>query len=1842
MGKAYVEGDKPLPGYQLVRFLGRGGFGQVWKAIGPGGIEVALKIIDLQGSAGIKEFRGIRLFKQIRHPNLAPITAFWLKDEAGNLVGESDSPDGNTSTMIMSRAKELLIIMGLGDKNLLDRLKECQAEGKMGIPPDELLDYMEESAKAIDYLNSPRHDLGSGPVAIQHCDIKPQNILIVGGSAQVCDFGLARALSDSRTTAASVSAAYAAPEVLTSNQPSRFTDQYSLAISYIELRTGNLPFNTSFPASILYAHLQGKLDLSQLTPEEQIVIRKATAPNPEDRYPTCLDMVKALKQAFAPKTTPAMEPTPKVKYGGRAGVGVELVPGYKLIKLLGKGSFGEVWEATAPGGKHVALKIIRNLDAPAGKQEFKALETIKGIDHNNLMELHAYWLIDREGQIITDEMREKPQAPQAATLVIAGKLAKMHLGQRLRECQEKTGKGIPVSELLRYIRESAEAIDFLNTPQHRMGDKIVAIQHRDIKPENILLAEGGAKVADFGLAKVLEDTSAIVHSESAGLTMAYAAPELFRGRVTQWTDQYALAITYYQLRTGVLPFSGVTSANDVVQIHVQGRLVFDRVPPPEAEVLHRATSLVPENRFPSCMEFYRSIYDACAAEDVLDEPGLDAPPGSSGQLSRRPSSSSSGAGLGKRSSSTSSIPKASSRPTSLDKTMAGFEEDEAYGGTRPGYGGDQPTVPVHPEAPHRASTKATVRSDHVEDSSATIRVASQTPSATKGKVAERKAWQDERPGGRDYRPPPKPSMAPWIILMSLLAMAGFGVGAWWYLKKYPPGEDLETWIVKRIDQNQWTEALKRLEGEQDISDDKRTELKQKIGQSWLSSLKKKYADVQGKADLEEVAAQGKEFLGYFPDESNVSDIVEAARKRIGELVAMANGTKPTQATQTTKPTVPIDTPPEQDRTLERFRVVVANLGPAFDWPTHADHCQELIKKYPQVSWLKLALAEALMEKSSEAEPFSAQQVRDLLQQAGQPSEEKAYAIYVRAVLDSKNRARRLSAEKIMDVAPTDAFLQSSEHRKTRAVAILLEAAMVLRVIPEKFRHPFAGDEEAQLAWKWLQQARNFLPDARWQAKEELTELLAAEETKQPAQIMTALLKGISNRLDLQEKLSPMERYEVYCLRLKYPPATLQELLQTTAMVEQLLAALKSDLSYLDLADQYHLVFEPALKIEQVIGEQESSIPEAELTSYRNRMAKMHDALGLMILENLYTPMPMFEGKHKERAVQAFTRAIELQPKTADFYIHRASALSKLNRVEDLPTILKDGETARELDDQLPGSHGWIAYALHHQARSQLDLPKKEQQLRDVLKGYDQAILKSSQDERYKTEWTSWKVSRSSAYVELANSMTEKNLQRLRTLRGDVLQKAIIDAQEAIQSQPKYPELAYEALGNAHEDMAMFTGQVQHYQLADQAFDQAIRARRDLPHSYVARGRCLYRAIMDEAVPRTQFPLAINYLNQALNKGNDTVYGAESRFWLGKIYFEQEQHQRAEDEFKASLEAFKKLGRIDWVAACYQTLALNAARVAGASRAGSQDPLGTQGFAKARGYVDSLDQIHSPLSKDLLISIMKIEAQTSANAGFFAQNQRKTELADQAYQRALSIAKELQDLGEKAQSAIIEIEVLNYKGQLQEALDLTTKKLPRSLEAVKPEELELLLKRAELMLLVKDKKDLPSSKAIDLLDIRNILVRCEQLLDADQHDAKLVAILYGRIGEFYYRMIIQLPLVPTNPEEERLKRSFGDKAISFLKKALGLHPKHIESYAWRAALADIYSELDIHPVKDLSKLSSGQRKELMEKCEEAIKLLSEVQADPIFKRMTEGFRRQISDSKDKLEKRLKEIQALGST
>lgn len=867
--RSYIKGDRPVPDYRLVKFLGKGGFGEVWQATGPGGIEVALKIIPLDNKQGFKEFRAIRMVKNVRNAHLVPIVGFWLKDSNGNLFDDQAETD---SFIIKGKATELIIAMGLGEKSLMDRLEECQKEGKAGVPVEELLDYMVAVAKAIDFLNRPIHNSGSGQIAIQHCDVKPQNVMLVGGEAQLCDFGLARVLGDPRTTQSGnmmMSVPYTSPEMFEASKPSHSSDQYALAITYYELRTGELPFeNPGNPASMMYQIMQGRLDLSRLTdPAERAIVKRATSLDPDKRYPTSLEMVRDLRRVIEGAVTPpSSKPTgPKAPPGPEAE-GTEIVPGYKLVRRLGQGGYGTVWEAQAPGGKRVAIKIIHDVQGSSGRQEFHALELIKSLDHEHLLDLHAYWLKDKDGEVIPDEVRNQPNAPQASTLVIATKLAAKNLLQRLNECQREGHPGIPVPELLTYMRQAAQAIDFLNEPRHRFGDQVMSIQHRDIKPENILLVGRTAKVGDFGLAKVLEGTNAQVHGSSTGYTPHYAAPELFRGNVTRWTDQYSLAVTYFKLRTGRLPFDAAISLGDLLMMHLEGSLDLSALSEPERGIIARATSPEASQRYPSCLDMVNALERALTGEIRMPK----APLGPTDPEIALPSPSPKPASASKR-------PRPPSTPDGL--TIRPEDEEGAVVVTAPDREAPREEVVEWPaetqepghDTPLPASAPVVApdwRGGGVGQKEAPAKVtASARPSST-----PELGMPNWRAGRRRPRKAPVALLATAVLIVgaagTALSFAYFGKDR--TASTEPAVTEAE--VTRHIGEKQFTTALAKIDAGP-FDADKKRDLRGQVLSAWLREAHAQFA----RSDFEAALAQAHEIRQRFPECTEAADIEAQAQ-----------------------------------------------------------------------------------------------------------------------------------------------------------------------------------------------------------------------------------------------------------------------------------------------------------------------------------------------------------------------------------------------------------------------------------------------------------------------------------------------------------------------------------------------------------------------------------------------------------------------------------------------------------------------------------------------------------------------------------------------------------------------------------------------------------------------------------------------------------------------------------------------------------------------------------------------------------------------------------------------------
>jgi eukaryotic-like serine/threonine-protein kinase len=252
---------------------------------------------------------------------------------------------------------------------------------------------------------------------------------------------------------------------------------------------------------------------------------------------------------------------------------IEPIQGYILREKIGAGGYGEVWKADAPGGLAKAIKLVYGYaDGDRASRESKALDLIKSLRHPFLLSLERIEIVD--GQ-----------------LVIVTELADCSLKDRFELRRSEGSRGIPRAELLRLMRDAADALDYMNDQ--------FSLQHLDVKPENLLLVGDHIKVADFGLVKDVQKQTA---SMLGGLTPVYASPELFNGAASRRSDQYSLAIVYQEMLTGVLPFPGKTAAQLAAQ-HLNAKPLLHALPPNERCVVARALAKDPQQRFMSCREF---------------------------------------------------------------------------------------------------------------------------------------------------------------------------------------------------------------------------------------------------------------------------------------------------------------------------------------------------------------------------------------------------------------------------------------------------------------------------------------------------------------------------------------------------------------------------------------------------------------------------------------------------------------------------------------------------------------------------------------------------------------------------------------------------------------------------------------------------------------------------------------------------------------------------------------------------------------------------------------------------------------------------------------------------------------------------------------------------------------------------------------------------------------------------------------------------------------------------------------------------------------------------------------
>src|SRR6201997_1382864 len=264
----------------------------------------------------------------------------------------------------------------------------------------------------------------------------------------------------------------------------------------------------------------------------------------------------------------------------------QVFAGYTILRVLGSGGMGQVYLASHPRlPREDALKVLPpelTADAEFRARFVREADLAAGLSHPHIVRVH-------------DRGEENGQFWISMAYVPGTDVGRL--------LKENHPGGMPLAEGVPIIAAVASALDYA----HHRG-----LLHRDIKPANILLTDpdGQARrvfLADFGIARRIEDATGLTATNMTVGTANYAAPEQLKGDPLDGrADQYALACTAFQMLTGAPPYEDSNPAV-VISHHVNA-------PPPSIgarrpelagldPVFATAMAKAPAARFGSCREF---------------------------------------------------------------------------------------------------------------------------------------------------------------------------------------------------------------------------------------------------------------------------------------------------------------------------------------------------------------------------------------------------------------------------------------------------------------------------------------------------------------------------------------------------------------------------------------------------------------------------------------------------------------------------------------------------------------------------------------------------------------------------------------------------------------------------------------------------------------------------------------------------------------------------------------------------------------------------------------------------------------------------------------------------------------------------------------------------------------------------------------------------------------------------------------------------------------------------------------------------------------------------------------
>ncbi|HEV2662678.1 MAG TPA: protein kinase [Ktedonobacteraceae bacterium] len=267
---------------------------------------------------------------------------------------------------------------------------------------------------------------------------------------------------------------------------------------------------------------------------------------------------------------------------------------FRVIERIGAGGMATVFRAYQPSlDRYVAIKVLPTKQAQDPiffKRFVQEARSIARLAHPNIVHIYNF---GEEGDIKYIAM----EYVEGGTL------------------KQRLGKPLPVRQAADFVIQAAQGL----ACAHSNG-----IIHRDIKPANMLLRKNGhLLLTDFGLAKILEDTTNITRTGARLGTPHYMSPEQGTGRpVDARTDIYSLGIVLFQCLAGEPPFSADNPLSMSVK-HLQDPLPVQKltannaVPDPIVQIILKMTAKQPNERYQSAHELIDALSNAVTATEAM-------------------------------------------------------------------------------------------------------------------------------------------------------------------------------------------------------------------------------------------------------------------------------------------------------------------------------------------------------------------------------------------------------------------------------------------------------------------------------------------------------------------------------------------------------------------------------------------------------------------------------------------------------------------------------------------------------------------------------------------------------------------------------------------------------------------------------------------------------------------------------------------------------------------------------------------------------------------------------------------------------------------------------------------------------------------------------------------------------------------------------------------------------------------------------------------------------------------------------------------------------------------------